>query len=150
MSAWIQQTYMLQDAAAQATNKLIEYLWCCEIVGVNCLNLAQVLMEASQVVVVAVEAVVVVLVVKVVIEVAVVWIPKSNGGGNDQSPNGVDDRELNPSKNCPNADVAVDGNTSVDNMLMVLPATFIDDVLMMARFSLAVMLFWNPGIPGIL
>ncbi|KAG9291455.1 hypothetical protein G9A89_021874 [Geosiphon pyriformis] len=67
-------------------------------------------------------------------------ILKSGGGGGDQSPNGVDDHELNLSKyllygpnnsvffcllwnrNHPNADVAVDGNMSVDDMLIVLPS----------------------------
>ncbi|KAG9302808.1 hypothetical protein G9A89_009585 [Geosiphon pyriformis] len=66
-------------------------------------------------------------------------ILKSGGGSGNQSPNEVDDRELNLSKylpygpnnsvffcllwngNRPNADVAVDGNVSVDDMLMVLP-----------------------------
>ncbi|KAG9289292.1 hypothetical protein G9A89_007853 [Geosiphon pyriformis] len=66
-------------------------------------------------------------------------ILKSGGGGGDQSPNGVDDRKLNLSKyspygpsnsvflclfwnaNCPNVDVAVDGNVLVDDMLMALP-----------------------------
>ncbi|KAG9303504.1 hypothetical protein G9A89_018400 [Geosiphon pyriformis] len=67
-------------------------------------------------------------------------IPKSGGGGGDQSPDGIDDHELNPSKylpygsnnsvflcllwngNHPNADVAVDENASVDDMLMALPS----------------------------
>ncbi|KAG9291733.1 hypothetical protein G9A89_012018 [Geosiphon pyriformis] len=66
-------------------------------------------------------------------------ILKSGRGGGDQSPDGVDDRELNPSKyspygpnnsvflcllwngNCPNADVTVNGNVSVDDMLIALP-----------------------------
>ncbi|KAG9306105.1 hypothetical protein G9A89_016009 [Geosiphon pyriformis] len=66
-------------------------------------------------------------------------ILKSGGGGDDQSPDGVDDHELNPSKYSPygpnnsvffcllwngnhlNADVTVDGNVSVDDMLMALP-----------------------------
>ncbi|KAG9290495.1 hypothetical protein G9A89_002470 [Geosiphon pyriformis] len=38
--AWMQWIYMLQDAAVQAMDKLVEYLWSCEIVGINCLNLA--------------------------------------------------------------------------------------------------------------
>ncbi|KAG9305304.1 hypothetical protein G9A89_007799 [Geosiphon pyriformis] len=114
-SAWMQRTYMLQDTAAQAMKKLVEYLWGCEIVGVNCLNLAQVSMEVSQ----------------------VSEIP--GGGSSDQSPDEVDNHELNPSKylpyglnnsvffcllwngNCPNADVTVDENASVDDMLMALP-----------------------------
>ncbi|KAG9286873.1 hypothetical protein G9A89_012423 [Geosiphon pyriformis] len=53
--AWMQWTYMLQDAAAQTTDKLVEYLWGCEIVGVNCLYLAQISMEVSQ----AIDAVIV-------------------------------------------------------------------------------------------
>ncbi|KAG9299435.1 hypothetical protein G9A89_009387 [Geosiphon pyriformis] len=66
-------------------------------------------------------------------------ILKSGRGGGDRSPDGVDDHELNPSKylpygpnnsvffcllwnkNRPNADVTVDGNALVDDMLMVLP-----------------------------
>ncbi|KAG9289684.1 hypothetical protein G9A89_014419 [Geosiphon pyriformis] len=112
----MQGTYMLQDATVQATDKLIEYLWCCEIVGINCLNLVQVSMEVSQ-----------------------VLIPKSGGGSGDQSSDGIDDRELNPLKyspygpnnsvflcllwngNHPNADVTVDGNAFVNDMWMVLP-----------------------------
>ncbi|KAG9284727.1 hypothetical protein G9A89_003030 [Geosiphon pyriformis] len=117
------------------------------------MTVSLVLMEVSQVVVVAVEAVVVVLGVEVIVEVALedsgfqlpgfqcsgFEIPKSGGGGSDRSPDRVDDHELNPSKyslygpsnsvflcllwngNCPNVDVAVDVNVSVDDMLMVLP-----------------------------
>ncbi|KAG9286161.1 hypothetical protein G9A89_010175 [Geosiphon pyriformis] len=48
IDAWIQRAYMLQDTVAQATDKLVEDLWHCEIVGVNCLDLAQISMEASQ------------------------------------------------------------------------------------------------------
>ncbi|KAG9301085.1 hypothetical protein G9A89_012468 [Geosiphon pyriformis] len=65
-------------------------------------------------------------------------ILKSGRDGGDQSPDGVDDCELNPSKylpygpnnsvffcllwneNRPNADVTVDENALVDDMLMVL------------------------------
>ncbi|KAG9302840.1 hypothetical protein G9A89_009617 [Geosiphon pyriformis] len=112
----MQWIYMLQDAAAQAMDKLVEDLWCCEIVGVNCLNLVQISMEASQ----------------------ISEIPKSDKGSSNRSFDGVDDRELNSLKyspygpnnsvffcllwngNRPNADVAVDGNAFVDNMLMAL------------------------------
>ncbi|KAG9302729.1 hypothetical protein G9A89_009506 [Geosiphon pyriformis] len=89
----------------QATDKLVEYLWGCEIVGVNCLNLVQVSMEVSQ-------------------------ILKSGEDDGDRSPDEVDNHELNPSKYSPygsnnsnrlNADVAIDENASVDNMLMALP-----------------------------
>ncbi|KAG9303868.1 hypothetical protein G9A89_005778 [Geosiphon pyriformis] len=66
-------------------------------------------------------------------------IPKSGGDGSNRNPDGIDDCKLNLSKylpygpnnsvflcllwneNRPNADVAVDENTSVDNMLMALP-----------------------------
>ncbi|KAG9297232.1 hypothetical protein G9A89_015483 [Geosiphon pyriformis] len=44
----MQWAYMLQDAAAQTTDKLVKDLWCCKIVGINYLNLAQISMEASQ------------------------------------------------------------------------------------------------------
>ncbi|KAG9304680.1 hypothetical protein G9A89_021460 [Geosiphon pyriformis] len=65
-------------------------------------------------------------------------IPKSGGGGGNRSPDGVNDCELNLSKylpygpnnsvffcllwnrNCPNADVTIDGNVSVDDMWMAL------------------------------
>ncbi|KAG9304101.1 hypothetical protein G9A89_006011 [Geosiphon pyriformis] len=66
-------------------------------------------------------------------------IPKSGGGNSNQSPDGINDCKLNPLKyspydlnnsvffcllwnrNRPNANVAVDGDMSVDDMLMVLP-----------------------------
>ncbi|KAG9299641.1 hypothetical protein G9A89_020812 [Geosiphon pyriformis] len=44
-------TYSLEDATAQSSDELVQDLWHCKVVSLDCLNLVQISMEASQTVI---------------------------------------------------------------------------------------------------
>ncbi|KAG9292584.1 hypothetical protein G9A89_006955 [Geosiphon pyriformis] len=46
---WMHWTYLLKDATVQSSNKLVQDLWRCKVISLDCLNLVQISMEASQV-----------------------------------------------------------------------------------------------------